>query len=112
MGSMMRRSGLVAAGVIALVGYANSEPDGGEHMTFFVTSTGPGNGANLGGLEGADRHCQSLALAAGAGNRTWRAYLSTQAPAFDDPNFVDARERIGNGPWRNAKGVVIARDVG
>ncbi|MBI4292077.1 MAG: hypothetical protein HY661_11405 [Betaproteobacteria bacterium] len=106
----MRRSGLVAAGVMALVGYASADRDDG--MTFFVTSTGPGNGANLGGLEGADRHCQSLAEAVGAGNRTWRAYLSTQASAFDDPNFVDAHDRIGAGPWRNAKGVVIARDIG
>ena len=82
-----------------------------EGMTFFVTSVGPGKGADLGGLGGADRHCQSLAAAAGAGGRTWRAYLSTQAPGLSDPGFVNARDRIGNGPWRNAKGVVIARDV-
>jgi hypothetical protein len=84
---------------------------GPKQMTFFVTSTGGAKGADYGGLEGADRHCQQLAAAAGAGDRVWRAYLSTQAPALNDPNFVNARDRIGSGPWRNAKGVVIARDV-
>jgi hypothetical protein len=88
-----------------------SQQAGGEGMSFFVTSAGPGKGADLGGLEGADRHCQTLAAGAGAGNRTWRAYLSTQAPALNDPGFVNARDRIGSGPWRNAKGVVIARNV-
>jgi hypothetical protein len=78
-------------------------------MTFFITSAGPGNGADLGGLDGADRHCQSLAQAAGAGNRTWRAYLSTQA--VGGAQAVNARDRIGRGPWQNAKGVVIAKDV-
>jgi hypothetical protein len=76
-----------------------------------VTSVSPGRGGDLGGLEGADRHCQSLAKAAGAGDRTWRAYLSSQAPATDNPGFVNARDRIGTGPWQNAKGVVIARNV-
>ena len=76
------------------------------NMSFFITSAGPGNGANLGGLEGADRHCQTLAAAAGAGARTWRAYLSTQGA-----NAVNARDRIGRGPWQNARGVVIAKDV-
>lgn len=80
-------------------------------MSFFVTSVGVGDGANLGGLEGADRHCQALAAAVGAGERTWRAYLSTQGAALDDANAVHARERIGSGPWYNAKGVMIARDV-
>lgn len=78
-------------------------------MTFFVTSTGSGNGADLGGLAGADAHCQQLATAAGAGNRTWHAYLSTQA-ANGQP-AVNARDRIGQGPWRNAKGEVIATSV-
>src|ERR671924_681694 len=78
-------------------------------MTFFITSVGPGNGADLGGLEGADRHCQALAQAVGAGGRTWRAYLSTQA--VGGAQAVNARERIGRGPWQNAKGVVIAKDV-
>jgi hypothetical protein len=80
-------------------------------MTFFVTSAGPGKGGDLGGLEGADRHCQALASAAGAGSRTWRAYLSTQATAINDPNAVHARDRIGSGPWHNAKGVLVARNV-
>ena len=78
-------------------------------MTFFITSTGSGKGADLGGLEGADRHCQSLAQAAGAGNRTWRAYLSTQASGGQPA--VNARDRIGRGPWHNAKGEPIAQSV-
>jgi hypothetical protein len=78
-------------------------------MTFFITSVGPGKGADLDGLEGADRHCQSLAQAVGAGNRTWRAYLSTQA--VDGAQAVNARDRIGRGPWQNSQGVVIAKDV-
>jgi hypothetical protein len=72
-------------------------------MSFFVTSQGPGDGANVGGLDGADAHCQQLAEAAGAGGKTWRAYLSTST--------TNARERIGSGPWHNAKGEVIAEDV-
>jgi hypothetical protein len=78
-------------------------------MTFFITSIGPGKGGNLGGLEGADRLCQELAQAVGAGGRTWRAYLSAQA--MGGAQAVDARDRIGRGPWQNAKGVVIAKDV-
>ena len=79
------------------------------NMTFFLTSNGPGNGANLGGLDGADKHCQTLAQAAGADATTWHAYLSTQAA--DGKPAVNARDRIGKGPWQNAKGVVIAKDV-
>jgi hypothetical protein len=79
------------------------------NMTFFVTSTGPGKGADLGGLEGADRQCQQLATAAGAGNKTWRAYLSTNANAQGGP--VNARDRIGPGPWQNFKGEVVAQNV-
>ncbi|MBH5401931.1 lectin [Bradyrhizobium sp. CNPSo 4010] len=78
-------------------------------MTFFVTSTGLGKGADLGGLEGADAHCQKLAQAAGAGTKTWRAYLSTQAA--DGKPAINAKDRIGKGPWQNAKGTVIAKDV-
>jgi hypothetical protein len=78
-------------------------------MTFFVTSTGSGKGADFGGLAGADKHCQSLAAAAGAGSRTWHAYLSA-APGQGSP-AVNARDRIGSGPWKNAKGVVIAQNV-
>jgi hypothetical protein len=78
-------------------------------MTFFLTSAGPGKGADLGGLEGADRHCQTLAQAVGAGGHTWRAYLSTQA--VGGAQAVNARDRIGRGPWQNATGVTIAKDV-
>jgi hypothetical protein len=78
-------------------------------MTFFITSAGSGKGADLGGLAGADRQCQALAQAVGAGNRTWHAYLS--ASASGGQPAVNARDRIGRGPWQNAKGVVIARDV-
>jgi hypothetical protein len=81
----------------------------GNQMTFFVTSSSPGNGANLGGLAGADTHCQTLAAAAGAGNRTWRAYLS--AAAMGNQPAVNAKDRIGSGPWMNVKGVVIAKSV-
>ena len=78
-------------------------------MSFFVTGNGIGNGANLGGLAGADNYCQTLAQAAGTGTKTWHAYLSTQAA--DGAPAVNARDRIGKGPWQNAKGVVIAKDV-
>src|SRR5580698_6013702 len=77
--------------------------------SFFLTSTGIGNGGNLGGLAGADNYCQTLAQAAGIGAKTWRAYLSTQATAGIAAE--NARDRIGRGPWQNAKGIVIARDV-
>src|SRR6201982_4255075 len=78
-------------------------------MTFFVTSAGPGRGADLGGIEGADRHCQQLAQAAGAGGKTWHAYLSTQAAG--GAQAVNARDRIGQGPWQNAQGGVVAKSV-
>jgi len=77
--------------------------------SFFLTSNGPGKGGDLGGIDGADRHCQLLAQAAGAGAKTWRAYLSTQAA--DGKPAVNAKDRIGKGPWQNAKGTVIAKDV-
>src|SRR5438309_2582986 len=78
-------------------------------MTFFVTSVGKGNGADLGGLEGADAHCNALAKSAGSKRDNWKAYLSTTAPS---PNVgVNARDRIGKGPWRNAKGVVVAKSL-
>ncbi len=76
-----------------------------EKMSFFITSAGLGKGADLGGLAGADAHCQSLAKAVGAGNRTWRAYLSISAPG------VNARDRIGSGPWHNARGVRVAENI-
>jgi hypothetical protein len=78
-------------------------------MGFFVTSAGPGKGGDLGGLAGADRHCQSLAAAAGAGNRTWHAYLSTSAAG--GTAAVNARDRIGSGPWSNAKGARVAQGL-
>src|SRR5437764_5857811 len=77
--------------------------------SFFLTSNGIGNGGNLGGLAGADNHCQALAQAAGAGGKTWRAYLSTQAA--DGAVAVNARDRIGRGPWQNFKGEVVAKSV-
>ena len=79
------------------------------NTTFFVTSAGPGKGADLGGIEGADKQCATLASAAGATAKTWHAYLSTQAA--DGKPAVNARDRIGKGPWQNSKGVVIAKDV-
>jgi hypothetical protein len=79
------------------------------NMSFFITSAGSGNGANLGGLTGADAICQKLAAAVGAGNKTWRAYLS--ATASGNQPAVNARDRIGKGPWQNAKGVVVAQNV-
>jgi hypothetical protein len=79
------------------------------NTSFFVTSAGPGKGGDLGGIEGADKQCQTMAQAAGAGSKTWHAYLSTQAA--DGKPAVNARDRIGKGPWQNVKGVVIAKDV-
>lgn len=99
---------IVAA--LALAACASQESSQSD-MTFFVTSVGLGKGADLSGLAGADRHCQTLAQAAGAGHHTWHAYLSTVSPAWNKPGAIDARERIGTGPWHNAKGVLIARDV-
>ena len=78
-------------------------------MSFFVTSVGKGNGADLGGLEGADAHCNALAKAAGSKRTDWKAYLSTTQPGGEAG--INARDRIGKGPWRNAKGVVVARNV-
>ena len=100
---------LVAASVLALAACGSMGPSGKTGMGFFVTSAGPGKGADLGGLAGADKQCQTLAAAAGAGNRTWRAYLSQQ-PTANVPG-INARDRIGKGPWANAKGVVVATDV-
>ena len=83
-------------------------PPAANRMTFFVTSKGVGNGGHLGGLAGADRHCQALAEAAGAGDRTWHAYLST---SFQDKPAINAGDRIGTGPWFNSKGMLVARGV-
>lgn len=100
----------VAMIVVALVLFAPGSPDAqGNRMSFFITSVGSGKGADLGGLAGADAHCQNLAKAAGAGDREWRAYLS--AAAMDGKPAVNARDRIGSGPWFNAKGVQVAASV-
>lgn len=88
--------------------FAQQEKQARQPMTFFITSVGMGNGANLGGLAGADAHCQKLAAAASAGDKTWRAYLSTSAA--EGKPAVNARDRIGKGPWHNAKGTMIAKD--
>ena len=98
-----------AALLLAGLGACVMERQADSGMSFFITSVGAGQGADLGGLEGADRHCQQLAQSAGAGDRTWRAYLSTQA-AGGQP-AINARDRIGRGPWQNAKATIIARNV-
>ena len=99
---------LLLLAVALIVSFASAAPARAQaaDMTFFLTSAGPGDGANLGGLEGADAHCQSLAATVGAGDKAWRAYLSTTGPGG-----VNARDRIGDGPWQNVAGVVVARDV-
>jgi hypothetical protein len=103
----MSRLSIVAALLVVLVAapaYAQQ-----ANMTFFISSTPIGNGGNLGGLAGADNQCQTLAQAAGAGAKTWRAYLSTQAA--DGKPAINAKDRIGKGPWTNAKGATVAKDV-
>ena len=96
-----------SAAVALALTLSQSVPAQQADMSFFVTSAGPGKGGDLGGLEGADRHCQTLATAAGAGNKTWRAYLSTNQAA--QGGAVNSRDRIGNGPWKNAKGEAAIR---
>jgi hypothetical protein len=112
MKTRMRLTQLGSATLVCLgmsVGvYAQQAPQSPD-MTFFVTSAGSGKGADLGGLEGADRHCQQLAQGAGAGTKTWRAYLSTQAAGGGQA--VNARDRIGNGPWMNFKKEAVAQNV-
>src|ERR1700745_3963208 len=105
-----RSSMLASAALLALVldGAAQAQQPSPE-MSFFVTSTPIGKGGDLGGLEGADAHCQQLAQAVGAGNKTWHAYLS--GPETPQAKGVNARDRIGPGPWQNAKGVVIAQNL-
>ena len=98
-----RTAFVVAALAAGCAAMAQAQP---ADMTFFVTSTGSGKGADYGGLACADRHCQTLAAAVGAGSKTWHAYLSTNGA-----QAVNARDRIGTGPWKNVKGVVIAKDV-
>jgi hypothetical protein len=107
-GAIMRNrgtNGIVVYVIAVMLGTFWGSQTFAGGMSFFVSSTGSGKGGDLGGLEGADRICKTLAEAAGAGGKTWRAYLSTQGPGA-----VNARDRIGPGPWVNAKGVVIAKD--
>jgi hypothetical protein len=96
----------VTAALLALSGAATAQEN---KMTFFVTSVGSGKGGDLGGIEGADAHCQKLAEAAGAGGKTWKAYLSSTTSFTGEA--TSARDRIGKGPWQNAKGAVVAKDV-
>jgi hypothetical protein len=103
------RLSVLALSVLLALGLGASSQAQQTNMSFFVTSIGSGKGADLSGLQGADQHCQQLAQTVGAGSRTWRAYLSTQAA--DGQPAVNARERIGRGPWQNSKGVVIAHGV-
>jgi hypothetical protein len=105
---MMASAAIAAMSSPAL---AQQQPPQSPNMTFFVTSLGPGKGGDLGGLQGADRHCQMLATAAGAGNKTWRAYLSSSTNAANPGATVNARDRIGHGPWQNFKGTVVAQNV-
>ena len=95
--------------VVPLAFASSSLAQNTPNLSFFITSAGSGNGANLGGLTGADAICQRLATAVGAGSKTWRAYLSTSA--VGNQPAVNARDRIGRGPWQNAKGVVVAQNV-
>jgi len=108
----MKRTTLIAASLVLAAGAAIAQQATEAPklpLGFFVTSVGIGKGADLGGLAGADAHCQKLAAAVGAGNRTWHAYLSTQAA--DGQPAVNARDRIGKGPWANAKNAIVANDV-
>ena len=98
--------GKIALVAVLALGGADVASAQSSATSFFVTSVGSGKGADFGGLAGADRHCQTLAAAAGAGGKTWRAYLSTQGP-----QAANAKDRIGSGPWQNAKGAVVAKDV-
>ncbi|HEV8441502.1 MAG TPA: lectin [Methylomirabilota bacterium] len=100
---------IVASVALAFLSFPAGSHGQPADMTFFITSAGSGKGADLGGIEGADRICQSLAQAVGAGSRTWRAYLSTQGTG--GAPVINARDRIGSGPWQNARGEVIARSV-
>jgi len=105
----MKSPGVIASFVLLALGLSAGAQAQQSGMTFFITSVGSGKGADLGGLAGADKHCQTLAAAAGAGKRTWRAYLSTTASGGSPA--VNARDRIGKGPWHNAEGRLIARNV-
>ena len=104
----MNALSLFASVALLTIGYCTADAQNApQSMRFFVTSAGSGKGGDLGGLDGADGHCQSLAAAVGAGTRTWHAYLSTQATVGIPA--VNGRDRIGRGPWYNAKATLIAR---
>jgi hypothetical protein len=103
------RLGLAATAASLALMAADAAKAQSANASFFITSVGLGKGADLGGIEGADKHCQTLAQGAGMGAKIWHAYLSTQAA--DGKTAVNARDRIGKGPWQNAKGVVIAKDI-
>ena len=111
MKTTIRLSILASAALMALSLGGSVQAQTAADMSFFITSAGPGKGGNLGGLAGADAHCQSLAAAAGAGGKTWHAYLSTATNPVRPAQAGNARDRIGAGPWKNAKGVVIATSV-
>lgn len=106
---MIRNNFVLASAMLATLQFSALAQNASEKMSYFITSEGSGNGAALGGLAGADQHCQKLAKAAGAGGKTWRAYLS--AAASGGQPAVNARDRIGKGPWYNAKGVMVAKSV-
>jgi len=106
---MNRRTGLsivVSVALLLSLGGSTGGQAQQSEISFFITSAAPGKGGDLGGLDGADQLCQLLGATAGAGTKTWRAYLSTQGP-----NAVNARDRIGRGPWLNAKGLIVAKDL-
>ncbi len=105
------RSAILASAVLLALVLSGSAQAQQANMTFFVTSEGPGKGGDLGGLAGADAHCQKLATAVGAGGKTWHAYLSSATASTNPGATVNARDRIGRGPWQNAKGVVIATSI-
>lgn len=102
----MKKSLIAGLALVLMTPVASSVDAQGNSLSFFITSSNPGKGADLGGLAGADAHCAALAKAAGAGNRQWRAYLSTTGAGG-----VNAKDRIGSGPWFNAKGVQVAANV-
>src|SRR5882757_6175531 len=104
--TMTRVSMLASVALLAMMASAPAQAQQANSMTFFVTSNGPGKGGDLGGIAGADAHCGKLAQAAGSTGKTWHAYLSTQGAGA-----VNARDRIGKGPWQNAKGIEVAKSV-
>jgi hypothetical protein len=106
---MTKRAFILTPALLLAFGLPAIAQNASEKMSYFITSAGSGKGADLGGLAGADQQCQNLAKAVGAGNRTWHAYLS--ASAADGKPAVNARDRIGKGPWYNSKGVMVAKDV-